>query len=700
MDDLLEGVPHLVLDVPLPFQHPTGRFHVGGNALFLHLLEEEGLEELQGHALGQAALVELELGTHHDHAPPRVVHPLAQEVLAEAALLAGEDVGEAPKRPFGARVGDGGAAAAVVDDRIHRLLQHALLVADDDLRGPLGQELLQAVVAVDEAAVEVVEVAGGEAPPVHLDHGTEVRGKHGHRLEDHPLRAVAGVQEGPDHLEALPGLGPPGPGGVLHLLQELGLQLLQVQLLQEGLDGLGPHAGVDVVGLHHPHHVPDQVHLHPAVDLALDLPPIRQDIPRGHPVPGGHLHIVLKGVEAGLHHHDAGGLVQVDDALGLGDHLLLGVNGRHHLLPRLDVGSFRHHHVHVGSHPIVLGLRPLQEEGEVDGIPFLLRLHLLSGHVAGHAQKTPPLGQGLALFHHLPVDHQGGQPHGQEVAGHGLLVLEEGEEVALLELLKLHHPLLLRPEEVGLGEFRQDLSRPIALPLHPGGEGQAEARPLPAQVVDPHSPGEAVKGYPIHAAHHPGSQLLPLHHLLPVLDQGIHPLGQGVSFLLAVAELPVLLVREELALLHRHPIQHRPLGVQDDVLAEVQDLLQLGGGEVQEGADLGGHILHEPDVGRRGGQLDVPHAVAAHDALGDLHPAALAHLALKALALVLAAGALVVLGGAEDALVEKPIPLGLQGAVVDGFGLLHLPVAPGADLFRRGQGDANLANFLFHSSST
>jgi len=147
------------------------------------------------------------------------------------------------------------------------------------------------------------------------------------------------------------------------------------------------------------------------------------------------------------------------------------------------------------------------------------------------------------------------------------------------------------------------------------------------------------------------------------------------------------------------PVQDGPLGVQDDVLVEVEDLLQLGGGEVQEGADLGGHVLDEPDVGGGGGQLNVAHAVAANDALGDLHPAPLADLALKALALVLAAGALVVLDGTEDALVKEPVPLGLQGAVVDGLGLLHLPVAPGADLLGGGQGDADLADFLFHLSS-
>src|SRR5262249_42742960 len=53
------------------------------------------------------------------------------------------------------------------------------------------------------------------------------------------------------------------------------------------------------------------------------------------------------------------------------------------------------------------------------------------------------------------------------------------------------------------------------------------------------------------------------------------------------------------------------------------------------------------------------------------------------------AGALVVLGRPEDAGAEEAVPLGLERAVVDGLGLLHLPVRPVADLLRRRQLDAD-----------
>jgi hypothetical protein len=70
-------------------------------------------------------------------------------------------------------------------------LQHALLVEDDDVGRVELQQFFEAVVAVYDAAVEVVEVARGEAPTIELDHGPEFRRNDGDDREDHPLGAVA-----------------------------------------------------------------------------------------------------------------------------------------------------------------------------------------------------------------------------------------------------------------------------------------------------------------------------------------------------------------------------------------------------------------------------------------------------------------------------------------------------------------------------
>ena len=125
----------------------------------------------------------------------------------------------------------------------------------------------------------------------------------------------------------------------------------------------------------------------------------------------------------------------------------------------------------------------------------------------------------------------------------------------------------------------------------------------------------------------------------------------------------------------------------DHVGGEVDDLLQILRRDVKQVAQSGRHTLEEPDVGHRGGELDMAHALTAHTALGHFHAAALAHDALEAHALVLAAGAFPVAGRSEDLLAEQTVLLRLQGTVVDGLGLLDLAIAPVTDVVGGGQAD-------------
>jgi len=89
-------------------------------------------KRIERHLLRQPALMEQKLRTNHDHRAARVVHALAQKVLAEAALLALEHVRQRLERAL-VGAGDDPAAATVVEQRIDRFLQHALLVAHDDV---------------------------------------------------------------------------------------------------------------------------------------------------------------------------------------------------------------------------------------------------------------------------------------------------------------------------------------------------------------------------------------------------------------------------------------------------------------------------------------------------------------------------------------------------------------------------------------
>ncbi len=244
LDDFVEHVPDLV---GAPLQLALGALERVGDALLLELADDEGLVEFQGDLLGQAALVELQLGADDDDGAGAVVDALAQQVLAEAALLALDHVRQRLQRPVAA-AHDGALAAAVVEERVDRLLQHALLVADDDVGRVQVQQLLQAVVAVDDAAVEVVQVAGGEVAALQQDQRTQLRRDDGDDVQDDPLRLVIAVAQGLRLAELLDDLLAAGLGGAgLQLGAQLGAEGVQVQVFQEGLDGLGAHLGLEAV---------------------------------------------------------------------------------------------------------------------------------------------------------------------------------------------------------------------------------------------------------------------------------------------------------------------------------------------------------------------------------------------------------------------------------------------------------------------
>ena len=127
---------HLVEDVPdLGFfllDQLLGLLHRCRQPLGVEPRIDERLEQLERHLLRQAALMQLELRTDHDHRTAGIVDALAEQVLPEAALLALEHVGQRLQRPL-VGAGDDAAAAAVVEQRIHGFLQHPLFVADDDV---------------------------------------------------------------------------------------------------------------------------------------------------------------------------------------------------------------------------------------------------------------------------------------------------------------------------------------------------------------------------------------------------------------------------------------------------------------------------------------------------------------------------------------------------------------------------------------
>src|SRR4029077_14409867 len=239
-DDVLEDVPNNRF---LLFDHLLGLLNGGAVALRFELVVDERLEEFERHLLGQTALVEFQFRADHDDGTAGVVHALAEEVLAETPLLSLERVAEGLE---GAVVGcaQDVTAAAVVKQRVDGFLKHALFVAHDDVRRAQFHELLQPVVAVDDAAIEVVQIGSGEATAVERHQRAQLRRKNRNHVENHPLRLVAALAEGFENFEALGELDALLQRRIhLHLFAELFGELVHFDAAEQFLDSFRAHLG-------------------------------------------------------------------------------------------------------------------------------------------------------------------------------------------------------------------------------------------------------------------------------------------------------------------------------------------------------------------------------------------------------------------------------------------------------------------------
>src|ERR1051326_2742079 len=198
-DDLIERVPHFVR---LQLDELLRGLDRADEALLFELVVDERLEELERHLLRQTALIQFQFGSDNDDGAAGVVDALAEQVLTEASLLAFERVGERLQRTI-VRALQHTAAAAVVEECIDRFLEHALFIAHDDVRRAQLEELLETVVAVDDAAIEIVEIRRREAAAVERHERTELGRNDRDDVEDHPLRTMSRLAERVDDFQPL-----------------------------------------------------------------------------------------------------------------------------------------------------------------------------------------------------------------------------------------------------------------------------------------------------------------------------------------------------------------------------------------------------------------------------------------------------------------------------------------------------------------
>ncbi len=527
LDDLLEHVPHLRAPA---LDHALGRLDVLGQLGVDQLLHDERLEQLERHQLGQAALVQLERGADHDDRAARVVDALAQQVLAEPTLLALQHVGQGLERAV-ARARHRAAAAAVVEQGVDRLLQHALLVVDDDLGSPEVEEALEPVVAVDDPAVEVVQVRGGEAAAVELHHGAQLGRDHRHHVEDHgprvvdPTAVVVAAVERRDDLEPLDGLllALSGQGTLALLRVDGGPQLLfldvEVDALDEPGQGVGAHApfevlAVAVLELAPQHLVFDDLAGEEVLELVEGA---LQDVDLEVELLADHGEVLLRGPLAGLDLGILGALL-----LELLDLLLelLEALGQGQLALLLDgVALAQHLDLEIGEIVVATLLVDPGDQvgGEVDDLLQLLGLELLADLGAHQQVGQPRPGAAQVPDVHdrrrqLDVAHALTPDLG---AGHldAAALTDDALEADALVLAAVALPVLRRPEDLlaeeavllGLERAVVDGLRLLDLAVGPHadrvGRSQPDAKLI--EVVDvehsdsSHSVGEQIRDGPV-----------------------------------------------------------------------------------------------------------------------------------------------------------------------------------------------------------
>ena len=159
----------------------------------------------------------LQVGSGDDDGSATVIDPLAEEILPKAALFAPQEVREGLE-PVVVAARDRTSPAAVVDEGVDRLLKHALFVTHDYLGRLQLDEPLEPVVSVDDTAVQVVQIAGSEAPTVQLHHGTQLRRQYRQHGKHHPLGLVAAAAKRLYHAQAFDGFLAPLARGAAHLV--------------------------------------------------------------------------------------------------------------------------------------------------------------------------------------------------------------------------------------------------------------------------------------------------------------------------------------------------------------------------------------------------------------------------------------------------------------------------------------------------
>src|SRR6266704_933473 len=181
---------HLIENIPdlggLALDHLFRAAHRVHIAKVFKPANNERLEKNQRHLLWQTALMKFQLWADDNNRASRVVDTLAEQVLAETSPLALEHVTERLERPI-ASAGDSATVPAIVEQSVHRFLQHSLFVANDDVRRLEQKQILKPVVTINNPTVKIVQVRGRKTPALKRNERTQIRRDDRQHIENHPF---------------------------------------------------------------------------------------------------------------------------------------------------------------------------------------------------------------------------------------------------------------------------------------------------------------------------------------------------------------------------------------------------------------------------------------------------------------------------------------------------------------------------------
>ena len=141
------------------------------------------------------------------------------------------------------------SAASVVEQGVHGFLQHALFIAHDDFGSVQVHQLLQPVVAVDDAAIQIVKIGSGEASAIQWNQRTKLRWNDRNYIENHPMRLVGALAERLNYFEPLGVLEPLLQRVLMiHLLAQFGSETFDVNALEKFFNRFRAHHCLEAGG--------------------------------------------------------------------------------------------------------------------------------------------------------------------------------------------------------------------------------------------------------------------------------------------------------------------------------------------------------------------------------------------------------------------------------------------------------------------